>query len=417
MRTKYKILFCLLATILATATLVYADDENEGGDATPSSMVGTDCTQCHGNKYASQAVTGSAQTGSGGVNIPASMVGTDCTQCHGNKYANLTASSGATTAAGSDGAALYQSNCAGCHQALNSSEVKKASASAITSAIKSNKGGMGKLSSLNATQIASIATALGNNSSSGGITTISPTQLPSVPTATLPTYGSTVDGATLYQLNCASCHGPLSASAKRGATPIAIQTAIGYNWGGMSYLSQLTLAQTQAISGVLSQVPAPAASSTTDGVSLYLVNCANCHGTLSASAVKGASVNSIQSAISGNWGGMGYLAGLSSVQIQAISTRLAPVAAALPASSQPVYATPSVSTSTNVTAASVPTAPDGVALYAANCASCHGALAASTKHLAAAGNIQSAIDSNWGGMGRLSNLTTVQIDAIATALY
>jgi mono/diheme cytochrome c family protein len=52
---------------------------------------------------------------------------------------------------------------------------------------------------------------------------------------------------------------------------------------------------------------------------------------------------------------------------------------------------------------------DGAALYAANCASCHGD---SKKHSSAA-EIHKAIDENLGKMGSLKSLTAPQIDAIA----
>jgi hypothetical protein len=57
--------------------------------------------------------------------------------------------------------------------------------------------------------------------------------------------------------------------------------------------------------------------------------------------------------------------------------------------------------------------PDGPVLYANNCASCHGALAPTGWSAAA---IQNAINRNRGGMGSLSFLTPVQVQAIATAL-
>ncbi len=59
---------------------------------------------------------------------------------------------------------------------------------------------------------------------------------------------------------------------------------------------------------------------------------------------------------------------------------------------------------------------DGAALYAANCSSCHGPLASSSKAGASAAAIQSAIQKNTGGMGKLSTLTALQIQAIAAAL-
>lgn len=63
-----------------------------------------------------------------------------------------------------------------------------------------------------------------------------------------------------------------------------------------------------------------------------------------------------------------------------------------------------------------PTPIDGAALYTNNCSGCHGALATSSKRGTTAAAIQSAITSNRGGMGSLSNLTSAEIQAIATAL-
>ncbi len=59
---------------------------------------------------------------------------------------------------------------------------------------------------------------------------------------------------------------------------------------------------------------------------------------------------------------------------------------------------------------------DGVSLYAANCAGCHGALATSSKRGRTAAQIQAAIDGNVGGMGFLSTLTPAQVQAIADVL-
>jgi mono/diheme cytochrome c family protein len=61
-------------------------------------------------------------------------------------------------------------------------------------------------------------------------------------------------------------------------------------------------------------------------------------------------------------------------------------------------------------------AVDGYALYAANCASCHNAIATSTRHSASASAIQSAISGNAGGMGNLTTLTASQVQAIAAVL-
>jgi len=81
-----------------------------------------------------------------------------------------------------DGATLYANNCRSCHGAIASSNINDRTASAITTAIKNNAGGMGSLSSLTSAQITAIATAL-----AGGVTPPprTPTRLgaPASPTA------------------------------------------------------------------------------------------------------------------------------------------------------------------------------------------------------------------------------------------
>lgn len=63
-----------------------------------------------------------------------------------------------------------------------------------------------------------------------------------------------------------------------------------------------------------------------------------------------------------------------------------------------------------------PPATDGQALYAGNCAACHGSLASSGKLGATLARTQAAIAGNVGGMGYLSILSTPQIEAIVAAL-
>ena len=69
-----------------------------------------------------------------------------------------------------------------------------------------------------------------------------------------------------------------------------------------------------------------------------------------------------------------------------------------PGSSQPVFGT------------------DGAALYASHCASCHQPLATSTKGGTTLARTQGAITGNVGGMGFLANLSTAQLEAIVAAL-
>ena len=63
-------------------------------------------------------------------------------------------------------------------------------------------------------------------------------------TATTTPSAPVLDGAALYNTNCAGCHG----AGKRGKTLAAIQGAIASNRGGMSFLSTLSVAELTAIS-------------------------------------------------------------------------------------------------------------------------------------------------------------------------
>jgi mono/diheme cytochrome c family protein len=221
---------------------------------------------------------------------------------------------------------------------------------------------MRSLSYLSAAQIQAIANVLGASSTT--------------PTPSL-------DGATLYANNCASCHGSLATSTKLNATAAQIQTGIT-TVGQMNSLSALTSAQIQAIANALktSSPPPPV----TDGATLYANYCASCHGPLATSAKIGATTSRIQNAI-GSVSQMSKLSTLSSTQIQAIATSLQ----------------------------SVPMPTDGPSLYSINCASCHGPLATSQVGGSSASNIQQAIKEK-RQMNYLSTLTTTQIQAIAGAL-
>lgn len=69
--------------------------------------------------------------------------------------------SAVTAAPALDGAALYATNCAGCHNPLASSDVNGRTAALIQAAINGNAGGMGFLSFLTPAQVQAIATAFG----------------------------------------------------------------------------------------------------------------------------------------------------------------------------------------------------------------------------------------------------------------
>ena len=152
----------------------------------------------------------------------------------------------------------------------------------------------------------------------------------------------------------------------------------------------LTAAEIQAIADALAPATTPTPTPAPDGAALYASDCASCHGALASSSKAGRSAAQIQAAIN-NVGAMGSI-NLTAAEIQAIADALAPATTPTP--------TP---------------APDGAALYTSDCASCHGALASSSKAGRSAAQIQAAITANYGGMGSIS-LTAAEIQAIADAL-
>jgi mono/diheme cytochrome c family protein len=215
-------------------------------------------------------------------------------------------SSAPSTGSTPDGAALYATNCAGCHGALATSAKRGFTFDQINARMSAPPYSSRILT---AAEVQAIADAL-------AVTT--------PPVVTPPV----TDGATLYATKCAGCHLALASSAKAGASASAIQSAINNNTGGMGSLSALTATQISAIATVL----APAATTppvvtppVTDGATLYATKCAGCHLVLASSAKAGASASAIQSAINNNTGGMGSLSALTATQVSAISTVLAGV--------------------------------------------------------------------------------------------
>ena len=132
-----------------------------------------------------------------------------------------------------------------------------------------------------------------------------------------------------------------------------------------------------------------------DGSQLYYHLCSVCHKELATSEVKGESAQEIYKAVGENKGGMAPLNILSPQWIQAIAGALG---------GDPTLPL------------NIPEPGTGASLYQQYCSSCHATLASSSKTGKTAGEIQSAINNNTGGMGSFSFLTTTQVQAIADAL-
>lgn len=189
--------------------------------------------------------------------------------------------------------------------------------------------------------------------------TFDPSAMPPGPGTPPPPSG---DGAQLYGLNCAGCHGPLATSQVRGASLHEIQEAIQEDEGGMGALAGVPLADLQAIAAALSGGGGGGGGGGTPCTYTY-----------------------------GDWGTC-----TSGVQSRTV-----------------LSAMPAGCTGTPVLTQACGTPPpiDGAALYAQYCAGCHG----NSKKGRPASAISAAIAADRGGMGSLSFLTADQIAAIAAA--
>jgi mono/diheme cytochrome c family protein len=406
------------------------------------------CVWCH-RDVSNTLIHTAAQVGAFQVNIRKTVDTQLCAICHGPVGPGKPFyQAGLTTTSELDGSQLYHHLCASCHRELSNSEVEGESAREIYQKINENEGGMGPLSVLNPIWIQAITVALGGD--------------PTLP-ADIPAPGT---GASLYQQYCSACHGPLASSAKVGATAAQIQNGIN-NVADMNSLNFLTTTQVQLIADALSGSTGGGGTGGggaggTDGLTLYTANCASCHGPLASSSKAGASASQIQNAINNDTGGMGVLSGLASTQVQAIADALSgggggggAGGGGLPASHTddkdgalhaPGKDTPYSSgctachgttllgdlgpscfschdqkwsedpPSSGTGGGGTGGTTDGATLYIANCSSCHGPLASSSQSGASASQIQNAINSDRGGMGVLSALTSTQIQAIADAL-
>src|SRR6185369_3769575 len=200
--------------------------------------------------------------------------------------------------------------------------------------------------------------------------TINTTNMPVATPAQIP---QQIDGAALYAGKCASCHGSLAGSTKKGASVARIQSAINANIGNMGSISSITTQEVQAITTALAipgqpptSVPTPVPGTTTpaavDGATLYAGNCAGCHGDIATSSKKGITLTRLQGAINNNIGHMGPLSSLTPAELQGIVDAL-------------TGTTPAPTPAPTPTPAPAPGSPvDGNALYTGNCAGCHGAL-------------------------------------------
>ncbi len=200
-----------------------------------------------------------------------------------------------------------------------------------------------------------------------------------------------LDGQALYDANCGNCHGFGANSTKVGAGVTRINNGI-VNEPSMNSLSFLSAAEVQAIADYLiSLVPPPPPGGST-GEQLYDANCGGCHGFGANSTKAGADVTRINNGIA-NEPSMNFLSSLPAADVQSIADYLVSLAPPPPP----------------------PGGSTGEQLYDANCGSCHGFGANSTKAGADLARINAGIV-NVPSMNFLSSLPAADLQAIADYL-
>jgi mono/diheme cytochrome c family protein len=268
-----------------------------------------------------------------------------------------------------DGAASYDANCGSCHGFGTSSTKAGATVTRINDGIVAVPS-MNSLSSLSATEIQAIADFL---------MSLAP---PSTPEG-------------LYAAHCGSCHGADGSGGTSGVNVIGDSASKISNEIAavqeMQSLSFLTDSEIQLISDFLNGITTPPPGSI-DGLALYDINCAGCHGPSSNSEKVGATAARINSGIINEPSMFFFSTALTAAEVQAIADFLVSVAPPPPVGS------------------------DGAALYTINCAGCHGPGDNSAKAGATVARINSGISSA-SSMNFLSSvLTAADIQAIADFL-
>ncbi|HET9554841.1 MAG TPA: cytochrome c [Anaeromyxobacteraceae bacterium] len=358
-----------------------------------------------------------------------------------------------------DGAALYTADCAACHGPLATSSKLGATATQIQGAISANLGGMGALSSLTSAQISAIAAAL------------APATTPPPPAACTYTYGAwgtcQADGTqtrTVASSTPAGCTGtPVLSQACTYVPPPPAACSYTYStWGACQSggtQTRTVLSTTPAgCTGtpVLSQActyvpPPPAACTYTYGAWGTCQSNGTPTRTVTASTPTGCAGTPVLSqactyvppppaACTYTYSAWGACQS-NGTQTRTVTASTPTGCAGTPVLSQACTYVPPVctytysawgacqsnNTQTRTVTASTPTGCagtpvlsqactytppiDGAALYTQYCSGCHG----TSKKGQPASLIQSAINSNIGGMGSLSFLTPAQIAAISAA--
>ncbi len=324
-----------------------------------------------------------------------------------------------------NGAALYASNCQGCHGSLAASNVSNRTFAGIKAAIVGNLGGMGFLSSLADADLQAISNALSPPAPPAApALSVSPSSLSfsyqqggSAPAA------QSLSVASGGSYTAAKSTSWLSISPTSGTTPGTVNVSVSAGMATGTYTDNVTITASGA-TGSPKSIPVTltvtAAAAPTLSVSPSLLSFSYQQGgsAPAAQSLSVASGGSYTAAKSASWLSISPTSGTTSGTVNvSVSSGMAAgtytdnvTITASGATGSPK----SIPVTLTVTAAAA--APNGAALYASNCQGCHGSLATSNILNRTLAGIKAAIVGNVGGMGFLASLTDAELQAISNAL-
>lgn len=231
---------------------------------------------------------------------------------------------------------LYDKFCSNCHGPLATSAKKGANLIRLDYALL-HIPEMASLKNITAAEKAEILASLSEPAPAATSTPAS-TNTPASTSAAL-------SGASLYQSDCASCHGPIASSTKRGANSARLNFAL-QNIPEMGGLTNLTADERTAILAALAlpaatptptaaptstsqptTTPAPASTPTAadylaefdEGKALYDSKCGICHGALATSSKRNVTAAAITNALTN----IAVMGGVSVTSTQVTSIQFA----------------------------------------------------------------------------------------------